>query len=392
MTRKIFHLTFVTLIAVFATLGIDIYLPAMPVIAEYFDVSPEATQLSISNFILGMCLGIFLFGPLSEAYSKPKLLFLCLFILSATNLLIAVCAQFSLFLFLRFINGFVAGGVFVLIRAIIPDIWSEEEVAGVMSLVMGLGWIGPVVAPLLGSHLLAINGWPLIFTFLALIGLALGIVSYWLFSRVEVKERSKASIIHTFIKSYLYVLKSKRDVLLIMLSAFLSAAYFAFLTGSSFIFISHFGFSENDFALIFALISICMALTGFLNKYLLDYYDISKIIGFNVTLGVILAVVMSVLSVSGSPHVLVFIPLSILILSLQLPPQSNSAALIITGTTDTGPAISSLLVASFGMGAIGALSVSLSKTIFLTNVLHSTTVTILFFTSCALLCYLLYTR
>ncbi|MEK0411421.1 MFS transporter, partial [Limosilactobacillus reuteri] len=77
----------------------------MPEVQHQFKSSTSEIQLTLSFAMIGLALGQFLFGPLSDAFSRKKM---ALIILSVF-FLASVCAIFvtslSLFLVIRFIQG-----------------------------------------------------------------------------------------------------------------------------------------------------------------------------------------------------------------------------------------------------------------------------------------------
>ena len=58
----------------FGPLSIDMYLPSLPIIAADLDSSQQTVQSSITAFLVGMMLGMLLFGPLSDQLGRKKLL------------------------------------------------------------------------------------------------------------------------------------------------------------------------------------------------------------------------------------------------------------------------------------------------------------------------------
>ena len=52
----------------------DIYLPSLPAIARYFDVSTSTVQLSVSFYLTSMAFSPLIFGPLSDAWGRKKVI------------------------------------------------------------------------------------------------------------------------------------------------------------------------------------------------------------------------------------------------------------------------------------------------------------------------------
>jgi DHA1 family bicyclomycin/chloramphenicol resistance-like MFS transporter len=59
----------------------------------------------------------------------------------------------------RFIQGFAAAGGLVISRAIVRDLYSGRELTKFFSLLMLVGNLGPIVAPIAGAIILAFTDW-----------------------------------------------------------------------------------------------------------------------------------------------------------------------------------------------------------------------------------------
>ena len=71
---------------------IDMYLPALPEAQHQFRSSTSEIQLTLSFAMIGLALGQFLFGPLSDAFGRKRmgLIILCIFFLATLSGVFAI--------------------------------------------------------------------------------------------------------------------------------------------------------------------------------------------------------------------------------------------------------------------------------------------------------------
>ncbi len=172
---------FVALIAMmFATIAfsIDAMLPALPEIGQ--TLSPDhvnRAQLIITSFVLGMGIGTFFTGPLSDALGRRPVIFggVILYILSAAAAWAAESLELALLA--RLTMGLGAAGPRVVAMAVVRDMYSGREMARVVSVAMMIFTLVPAVAPLLGAGIIAFSSWRGIFV--AFAGFAV-IIALWM--------------------------------------------------------------------------------------------------------------------------------------------------------------------------------------------------------------------
>ena len=174
---------FVALIAMmFATIAfsIDAMLPALPEIGR--TLSPDhinRAQLIITSFVLGMGIGTFFTGPLSDALGRRPVIFggVILYILSAAAAWAADSLELALLA--RLTMGLGAAGPRVVAMAVVRDLYSGREMARVVSVAMMIFTLVPAVAPLLGAVIIAFSDWRGIFVafaaFAVLIAIWMGV-------------------------------------------------------------------------------------------------------------------------------------------------------------------------------------------------------------------------
>jgi len=172
---------FIALMAMlFATIAfsIDSMLPALPRIAEELSPDlPNRAQLILSSFVIGMGVGTFFTGPLSDAFGRKPVLLAgsALYIVGAV--LAWAAPSLEMILLARVLQGLGASGPRIVAMAIVRDIYAGRSMARIMSFVMLVFTLVPAVAPLIGSGIIALAGWRAVFVGFVIFAL---ISSVWL--------------------------------------------------------------------------------------------------------------------------------------------------------------------------------------------------------------------
>lgn len=161
------------LLMALTALSIDIMLPALPQIGEFFSVAePNDRQLVVAVYMIGFASGQLVFGPLSDRLGRKSMLTAGLSIFVLGSLLAVAVEDFTYLLLARAVQGFGAASSRVISIAVIRDLFSGWQMARVTSLVMIVFITVPVLAPGLGQGLLFLGDWTLIFNFLLVVGIA----------------------------------------------------------------------------------------------------------------------------------------------------------------------------------------------------------------------------
>ena len=163
--------------------SIDSMLPAMPEIAaELSPGAPNRAQLIITSFVLGMGIGTFLAGPLSDSFGrKPVIVWgAALYIIACA--LAWVAPNLELVLLARVLQGLGAAAARVVPMAITRDYFAGRGMARIVSFIMMVFTLVPAIAPLAGSVVIDLAGWRAIFAVFVLFAL---IATLWLGLRVS---------------------------------------------------------------------------------------------------------------------------------------------------------------------------------------------------------------
>ncbi|MEP7189294.1 MAG: MFS transporter, partial [Roseiflexaceae bacterium] len=183
-------------------LSTDMYLPALPALSRELASTVSQTQLTLSAGILGLSLGQVLAGPSSDALGRrrPLLIGLAAFVLA--SLLCIIAPSIAILTVLRFVQGIAGAAGIAIGLAIVSDMYAGSMQARVFSLLMLVSGLAPIIAPVIGSQLLAFTSWRGIFILLALIGLVLLLsVTFGLDETLPVARRQSGGLavtLHAF--------------------------------------------------------------------------------------------------------------------------------------------------------------------------------------------------
>lgn len=164
---KISQTEFVALVAMlFATIAIsiDAMLPALPEIAATLSPeAPNAAQLVVTSFVLGMGIGTLFTGPLSDAFGRKRVILVGSGLYALAALACYFAPSLEVLLAARLLQGLAAAAPRTVGIAMVRDLFSGREMARIMSFVMMIFTIVPAIAPLMGQGIIALGGWHAIF-------------------------------------------------------------------------------------------------------------------------------------------------------------------------------------------------------------------------------------
>ncbi|MCG9730820.1 multidrug effflux MFS transporter [Shewanella sp. Isolate13] len=145
-------------------LSMGLVFPSLPWIAKDFEVSHEQVQILISVYLLGFGPSQFIYGPVSDAIGRKKVLLLGLVIAMLGLLMIIFLSHsFTGMVLGRFLQGLGTGCCAVLARASTRDSFSGAELPVAMSYIAMAASITPLIAPVIGGFINFHFGWTMVF-------------------------------------------------------------------------------------------------------------------------------------------------------------------------------------------------------------------------------------
>ena len=243
-----------------APLSTDMYLPSLPVMQADFGISASLVQLTLTMTMLGMALGQIFAGPVSDYYGRKKPLIIGMTAFTVATIGCVLAENIMAFLCFRFVMGFAGASGIVVAKAIARDVCEGPELTRFFAMLMMVNGLAPIIAPVIGGQILLFTTWRGVFVTLVAIGLLL-LLATLAYKETLSPEKRLAGIMASFAK-FPQLLKNRYFLGHCLLQCFVFGGFFAYLSGSSFVFQNIFQVSPQVYSLIFGGIGVGLLVAG----------------------------------------------------------------------------------------------------------------------------------
>ncbi|UWQ46935.1 multidrug effflux MFS transporter [Leisingera aquaemixtae] len=236
------------LLAGLSALGMNLHLPSLAGMSEYYTVDYRVMQLSVALYLAGNAVVQIFVGPISDQMGRRPVILtsIVLFLLATLGCIYAPTAE--VFLMFRVAQTAVAATM-VLSRAAVRDLYDTNEAASMIGYVtMGMA-IVPMIGPAIGGFLDQWMGWKANFWMLFLVGAATLVITFTDFG--ETAHKSGKTLVAQF-REYPELLRSPRFWGYSLSSGLASGAFFAYLGGAPFVGTEVYGLSTAELGVYFS--------------------------------------------------------------------------------------------------------------------------------------------
>jgi MFS transporter, DHA1 family, multidrug resistance protein len=335
-----------------APLSIDLYLPALPTIQQALGGSAAQGQLTLSVYFLGLALGQLIYGPVSDRIGRRKPLYFGLALYALAALGCTFATRIDSLIALRFLQALGGCAGMVIVRAVVRDLYTPQEMARVLSMLLLVMGVAPILAPVIGSWIFVALGWQAVFGVLAVYGVACLIMAANYLPETLAKPGEALQFIRV-LKGYGRLLRHRRFMGYALSGGIAQASMFAYIAVSSFVFIEFYALSPTQYGLLFGVNAFGLILGSQINNWMLTRYRSERVLRSALLaysfFGVVLAITVTA-GLGGLPGVL--IPLWCCIASLGFTfPNSTAAAMAPFGDR-AGMAAALLGTLQYGLAAL----------------------------------------
>jgi MFS transporter, DHA1 family, multidrug resistance protein len=255
-------------LSAFAPLSTDLYLPGLPQLSRDLGEPASSVEVTLTACVIGIALGQLLVGPLSDTVGRRRPLLAGLALYVASSLGCAAAPSIVALDILRLLQGLAGATGIVIARAMVRDMYAGRDAARLYATLGAIIPLAPILAPTVGGGILLVTSWRGIFAVQAGVGLVLLAAAAWVTHETLAPALRHAGSVRGALATYRDLLHGRRYSRVLAAGSFGFAAFFAYISASSFVYQSVLGFSAQAFGLLFAVNGIGLLLTNVTNARL----------------------------------------------------------------------------------------------------------------------------
>ena len=278
----------VILLGVLAMLGPiahDIFVPAIPIIADGLNSTTSQVSVSISAIFLGSAIGTLFQGTLADRFGRKVIILWVLGVYTIAAIAGAFSPNVEILTISRFFQGLAVAGGRVLSATVARDLFEKETLGKAISNIMFMAAISAIIAPLVGGYAAKYLPWQSTLLFMAIFS-ALVFILFLLFFKesllVERKDSLQISLIYRDMKT---IVSSWPFLVYSLTGGLMLAGLIVFLSISSSIIISSYNVPANIYGFLFASVSLSFLFGTFVGSRLVTKIGIEHMINWGVFFG-----------------------------------------------------------------------------------------------------------
>ncbi|MGR2753370.1 multidrug effflux MFS transporter [Agromyces arachidis] len=253
------RLVYVLVLGSLTALGpftIDLYLPAFPALEAELGVSASAIQITLTGTMVGFGLGQLVVGPWSDKVGRRLPLILATALHIAASVAAALAPDIVWLAVFRLLQGFGAAAGGVVAMAMVRDLFGGKPLVRMLSRLALVNGLAPVIAPVVGSQLLQVMDWRGVFWVLGGYGLAVVLAVAFLIVETLPESRRHVAGHASMRERYRALFRDRVYLGAALVGGMTFTGLFAYLSTSSFLFQQAYGFTPQEYGILFAVNSV----------------------------------------------------------------------------------------------------------------------------------------
>lgn len=341
-------------LSAFGPLSLDLYLPALPELADNMNTTSSYAQLSLTACMIGLSVGQLFAGALSDIHGRRLPLLIGLLMYAVASVLCAFSPSIEALVALRFVQGLAGSAGIVISRAVVRDMYSGPELTRFFAMLMLVNGAAPIFSPVVGGQLLKVMPWEGLFIVLAGWGmLTLFAVTFGLPETLPTDRRMTGGLRET-IATFRRLLRDRSFMGYALAQALVSAAMFAYIAGSPFVLQNIYGVSPQMFSVFFAINGVGIIVAGQLTGRLASRVGEKKLFLAGLVIAAVSGSLLLAMIVASAGLIALLIPLFFVVSSVGIVSATGFSLAMRNHGHTAGSASALLGLLSFLLG--GALA------------------------------------
>lgn len=281
-----FWLVLLTVLIGLPRITLDMHLPALPAMADYFHTRDSQLQLILTLYTLGSAISLLVSGPLTDRFGRRPVLLAGLFTYVVATVACALADSLGVLIIARLFQALGGCCTTVIGRVIVRDYFDRHEQARLLGLISMAMAVSPMAAPVLGSLLLPLVNWRGLFVLLGLIGAVLYLVVYRRLPETRPPEVAAAPP-SNLLRIYAQLLRDRYFLRYSLAIGCVYSTYFPFISESSALLQRGFHLTATAYALVFAATISGYMLGANLFRRLVQRFEPDRLINAAIALNVL---------------------------------------------------------------------------------------------------------
>ena len=246
--------------------GLAFISPVILLLKNSYQVSSNEVQLTITIYLMAICVSQIFWGPLSNVIGRRKVLIFGAALFSLGGILAALNVAFEIFILLRFLQGIGAAACLSMPRVMLTESYGPEEASGKMSTLLAFMAVFPILSAAFGGLIGEIYGWQMNFLTLFTFGFIVFSINY-IYSPETIRNKSNHLNVRTTFLDFRCLFRQSNFLYFSGVSS-IQAAFFFSMAGFMPYQFERLGASPTEYGFWFSLTSIGYIIGNILsNRY-----------------------------------------------------------------------------------------------------------------------------
>jgi DHA1 family bicyclomycin/chloramphenicol resistance-like MFS transporter len=332
-------------------LGTDLFVPALPLLAEALSVDVASAQFTLTTYFAGLGAGMLVWGPLSDRYGRKPVLLAGLATMLGASLMVTFADSAGTVALARLAQGLAMASGSVIGRAVVRDLHAHEQAARLLARMTIVFSVVPLSAPIVGALISMGAGWRAIFWAFTLAGAAL-IVAVAAGLRETAPSERRSLHPADIARTWLAILSDARFIAPFLLVLCAHLGILAWVSSSAFVLVRGFGIEPWAYGLAFGAVMLGQICGAWASSRLVVRLGIPRLLRLGTATMLAAGLSAGVLAWSGVAHwAAVVLPFLGFLFGAALTVPNATAAAISPFPASAGAAVSLVGAVGFGVGA-----------------------------------------